>query len=157
MEQARLAICVAFEFDRKDVVAPILPTGIYTIPEASMAGETEESLKTKGINYVVGRARYADNPRGQIIGDESGLLKLIFRQDDMRLLGVHVVGEQATELVHLGLIAMMAEAGADLFNRTCFNYPTLGDLYKYATYAAMLKRDGLVVDDSGQLPTRTVS
>ena len=157
MEQARLAICVAFEFDRKDVVAPILPTGIYTIPEASMAGETEESLKTKGIDYVVGRARYADNPRGQIIGDESGLLKLIFRQDDMRLLGVHVVGEQATELVHIGLIAMMAEAGADLFNRTCFNYPTLGDLYKYATYAAMLKRDGLVVDDSGQLPTRTVS
>src|SRR6476660_10395400 len=60
--------------------------------------------------------------------DESGLLKLIFRQDDMRLLGVHVGGEQATELVHLGLIAMMAEAGADLFNRTCFNYPTLGDL-----------------------------
>jgi hypothetical protein len=57
----------------------------------------------------------------------------------------------------IGLIAMMAEAGADLFNRTCFNYPTLGDLYKYATYAAMLKRDGLVVDDSGQLPTRTVS
>jgi NAD(P) transhydrogenase len=157
MEQARLAICVAFEFDYKDVVAPILPTGIYTIPEASMAGETEESLKTKGIAYVVGRARYADNPRGQIIGDESGLLKLIFRQDDMRLLGVHVVGEQATELVHLGLIAMMAEAGAELFNRTCFNYPTLGDLYKYATYAAMLKRDGLVVDDSGQLRTRTVS
>ena len=84
-------------------------------------------------------------------------MKLIFRRDDMRLLGVHVVGEQATELVYLGLIAMMADAGADLFNRTCFNYPTLGDLYKYATYAAMLKRDGLVVDDGGQLPTRTAS
>jgi NAD(P) transhydrogenase len=152
MEQARLAIC-----DHSDVVAPILPTGIYTIPEASMVGETEESLKTKGISYFIGRARCADSPRGQIIGDESGLLKLLFRQDDMRLLGVHVVGEQATELVHLGLIAMMVEAGADLFNRTCFNYPTLGDLYKYATYAAMLKRDGLVVDDSGHLPTRTVS
>src|SRR5437762_10802355 len=157
MEQARLAMCVAFGFDYKDVVAPILPIGIYTIPEASMAGETEESLKAKGIAYIVGRARYMDNPRGQIIGDENGLLKLIFSRDDMRLLGVHVVGEQATELVHIGLIAMMAEAGADLFNRTCFNYPTLGDLYKYATYAAMLKRDGLVVDDSGQLPTRTVS
>jgi len=152
-----MAMCVAFGLDYKDVVAPILPTGIYTIPEASMAGETEESLKEQGIAYIVGRARYMDNPRGQIVGDESGLLKLIFRQDDMRLLGVHVVGEQATELVHLGLIAMMAEAGADLFNRTCFNYPTLGDLYKYATYAAMLKRDRLVVDDSGQLPTRTVS
>jgi len=65
----------------------------------------------------------------------------------MRLLGVHVVGEQATELVYLGLIAMMAEAGADLFNRTCFNYPTLGDLYKYATYEAILKRDGLVAGE----------
>jgi NAD(P) transhydrogenase len=148
MEQARMAMCVACERDYKDVVAPILPTGIYTIPEASMAGETEESLKAKGIAYVVGRARYMDNPRGQIVGDESGLLKLIFRHEDMRLLGVHVVGEQATELVHIGLVAMMAEAGAEIFNRTCFNYPTLGDLYKYATYEAMLKRDGLVADDN---------
>jgi NAD(P) transhydrogenase len=148
MEQARMAICVAFGFDYKDVVAPILPTGIYTIPEASMAGETEESLREKNIAYVVGRARYMDNPRGQIIGDETGLLKLIFGRDDMRLLGVHVVGEQATELVHIGLVAMMSNSGADLFNRTCFNYPTLGDLYKYASYDAILKQKGLIADDS---------
>jgi NAD(P) transhydrogenase len=147
MEQARMAMCVACEVDYKDVVAPILPTGIYTIPEASMAGETEDSLKSKGIDYVVGRARYMDNPRGQIVGDESGLLKLIFARDDMRLLGVHVVGEQATELVHIGLVAMMSGSGAALFNRTCFNYPTLGDLYKYATYEAILKRDGVVPDE----------
>jgi len=147
MEQARMAMCVAFGFDYKDVVAPILPTGIYTIPEASMAGETEESLKAKGIAYVVGRARYTDNPRGQIIGDENGLLKLIFGRDDMRLLGVHVVGEQATELVHIGLIVMMSQSGMELLNRTCFNYPTLGDLYKYATYEAMLKHKGIVADD----------
>ena len=148
MEQARMAMCVACEVDYKDVVAPILPTGIYTIPEASMAGETEDSLKSKGVDYVVGRARYMDNPRGQIVGDESGLLKLIFARDDMRLLGVHVVGEQATELVHIGLVAMMSGSGAELFNRTCFNYPTLGDLYKYATYEAILKRDGVVADES---------
>ena len=111
MEQARMAMCVACEVDYKDVVAPILPTGIYTIPEASMAGETEDSLKSKGIDYVVGRARYMDNPRGQIVGDENGLLKLIFARDDMRLLGVHVVGEQATELVHIGLVAMMSVPG----------------------------------------------
>jgi NAD(P) transhydrogenase len=148
MEQARMAMCVACKVDYKDVVAPILPTGIYTIPEASMAGETEDSLKSKGIDYVVGRARYMDNPRGQIVGDESGLLKLIFARDDMRLLGVHVVGEQATELVHIGLVAMMSGSGAELFNRTCFNYPTLGDLYKYATYEAILKRDGVVADES---------
>ena len=148
MEQARLAMCVAFGFDYKDVVAPILPTGIYTIPEASMAGETEESLKAKGIACVVGRARYADNPRGQIIGDETGLLKLIFARDDMRLLGVHVVGEQATELVHIGLVAMMSGSGAELFNRTCFNYPTLGDLYKYATYEAILKQKEMIADEN---------
>jgi NAD(P) transhydrogenase len=148
MEQARMAMCVACEVNYKDVVAPILPTGIYTIPEASMAGETEDSLKSKGIGYVVGRAHYTDSPRGQIIGDENGLLKLIFARDDMRLLGVHVVGEQATELVHIGLVAMMSGSGAELFNHTCFNYPTLGDLYKYATYEAILKRDGVVADES---------
>ncbi|HMG04948.1 MAG TPA: Si-specific NAD(P)(+) transhydrogenase [Chthoniobacterales bacterium] len=149
MEQARMAMCVAFGFDYKDVVAPILPTGIYTIPEASMAGETEDSLKAKGIACVVGRARYADSPRGQIIGDETGLLKLIFARDDMRLLGVHVVGEQATELIHIGLMAMMSNSGAELLNRTCFNYPSLGDLYKYATYEAMLKQKGVIADENG--------
>lgn len=148
MEQARMAMCVAFGFDYKDVVAPILPTGIYTIPEASMAGETEESLKAKGIPCVVGRARYVDNPRGQIIGDETGLLKLIFARDDMRLLGVHVVGEQATELVHIGLVVMMSNSGAELLNRTCFNYPTLGDLYKYATYEAILKQKEMIADEN---------
>ena len=148
MEQARLAACVAFDFRQKESAAPILPIGIYTIPEASMAGETEEFLKEKNIPYVIGRARYADNPRGQIIGDESGLLKLIFRPEDMRLLGVHVVGEQATELVHIGLVAMLAGVGASVFNRVCFNYPTLGELYKLATYEALLKRDGVVANDS---------
>jgi NAD(P) transhydrogenase len=144
MEQARLAACAAFEIRQKESAAPILPTGIYTIPEASMAGETEEALKEKSIPYVVGRARYADNPRGQIIGDEHGLLKLIFRREDMRLLGVHVVGEQATEVVHIGLIAMVAGVGASVFNRVCFNYPTLGELYKMATYEAILRRDGVL-------------
>ena len=144
MEQARLAVCAAFDIRQKESAAPILPTGIYTIPEASMAGETEETLKEKNIPYVVGRARYADNPRGQIIGDEHGLLKLIFRREDMTLLGVHVVGEQATEVVHIGLIAMVAGVGASVFNRVCFNYPTLGELYKMATYEAILRRDGVL-------------
>jgi NAD(P) transhydrogenase len=144
MEQARLAACAAFDIRQKESAAPILPTGIYTIPEASMAGETEEALKEKNIPCVIGRARYADNPRGQIIGDEHGLLKLIFRREDMRLLGVHVVGEQATEVVHIGLVAMLAGVGATVFNRACFNYPTLGELYKMATYEAILRRDGVL-------------
>jgi NAD(P) transhydrogenase len=69
-----------------------------------------------------------------------GFLKLLFRRDDLRLLGVHVMGEQATEVVHIGLMAMMMNATAELFNRACFNYPTLGDLYKYAAYDAILQK-----------------
>jgi NAD(P) transhydrogenase len=157
MEQARLAVSVAFDLRGKETAAPIMPIGIYTIPEASMAGETEESLRSKNIPYVVGRAAYADCPRGRIIGDEHGFLKLIFRPEDMRLLGVHVVGEQATELVHVGLIAMLAGVGASVFNRACFNYPTLGDLYKYATYDALLKRDGIIQDDAESFRRRSGS
>ena len=152
VEQARIAICHAFDNSFKQDIASILPTGIYTIPEASMAGETEESLKEKKIDYLVGRARYADNPRGQIIGDETGFLKLIFRRDDLLLLGVHVVGEQATELVHIGLMALLAGADAEIFNRACFNYPTLGDLYKYAAYDAMLQRLNAPVSAPAKLP-----
>ncbi|HET6409253.1 MAG TPA: FAD-dependent oxidoreductase [Chthoniobacteraceae bacterium] len=137
IEQARVAVAHAFDSKFKKDLATILPTGIYTIPEASMVGETEASLREKGIDFVVGRARYADLPRGEIIGDKTGFLKLLFRREDFRLLGAHVIGEQATEVIHIGLIAMLAEAGADLFNRACFNYPTLGDLYKNATYDAL--------------------
>ncbi len=133
IEQARVAVCHAFNAQWKCGLAPLLPTGIYTIPEASFVGDTEESLIARNIPYVVGRCRYAEIPRGHIIGDHIGFLKLLFHRDDMRLLGVHVMGEQATEVVHLGLIAMMTGATADLFHQVCFNYPTLGDLYKYAT------------------------
>ncbi|MES2692874.1 MAG: Si-specific NAD(P)(+) transhydrogenase [Verrucomicrobiota bacterium] len=141
IEQARVAVSHAFGSTMKSDLATILPSGIYTIPEASMIGETEASLREKGVEFVVGRSHYAELPRGEIIGDKTGFLKLIFRRDDMRLLGVHIIGEQATELVHIGLIAMLAEAGAEIFNRACFNYPTLGDLYKYATYDALDRRD----------------
>ena len=137
MEQARLAMVDAFELGYKKEVAPILPYGIYTIPEASMAGESETSLRAAGVEYVVGTASYGDNARGQIIGDFDGFLKLLFRTDDMKLVGVHAVGEIASEVVHVGLVAMMMEATHEVFIRTCFNYPTLGELYKYATYDAM--------------------
>ena len=140
MEQARVAMVHAFDLKYKSAVAPILPYGIYTIPECSVAGETEESLQKQNIPYVAGRARYENNPRGQIIGDRDGFLKLLFREDDMRLMGVSVIGEQATELVHIGLIALLQEATAELFIQTCFNYPTLSELYKYATYDALGKR-----------------
>jgi NAD(P) transhydrogenase len=140
IEQARVAVCHAFGVSLKADMAPLLPTGIYTIPEASCVGDTEAALVEKKIPYLVGRARYADIPRGDIIGDNVGFLKLLFHRDDLRLLGVHVMGEHATEVVHIGLIAMLMEATAELFNRACFNYPTLGDLYKYAAYEAILRQ-----------------
>jgi NAD(P) transhydrogenase len=137
MEQARLAITHAFDLKYKTNLAPILPYGIYTIPECSMAGATEEELRAADTPYVVGKAHYAANARGQIIGDRKGFLKLLFHEETMRLLGVHAIGEQATELVHVGLTALLTESGADLFINTCYNYPTLTELYKYATYDAL--------------------
>ncbi len=140
MEQARLAIVHAFDLKYKRSVAPVLPYAIYTIPEVAMAGETEKKLRDDGVDYVVGRAQYDHNARGKIIGDRTGMLKLIFRTEDMHLMGVSVVGEMASEIVHVGLVALMAGADHQLFVETCFNYPTLGQLYKYATYDAMQQR-----------------
>jgi NAD(P) transhydrogenase len=137
MDQARVAMVHAFDLKYRGDVPLILPYGIYTIPECSMAGETEEALKQKNIPYVVGRATYANNARGRIIGDDKGFLKLLFGFDDKKLLGVHVIGEQATELVHVGLTALLAGQTTDLFIQTCFNYPTLTELYKYAAYDAL--------------------
>lgn len=147
MEQARVAMTHAFDTSYKSTMASVLPTGVFTIPEASMIGETEESLKSKGVDYVVGRASYFQNARGQIIGDETGFLKLLFNSSDMKLLGVHVIGERASEIVHIGLMAMLTGSGVELFNRACFNYPTLGELYKHAAYDATLTRMGLTSDD----------
>jgi NAD(P) transhydrogenase len=141
MEQARVAMCHAFHKNYKTDMDPLLPTGIYTIPEVSMIGATEEQLHEQKVDYVVGRASYAECARGEIIGDQTGFLKLLFRRDDMKLLGAHVIGEQATEVIHTGVIAMLADGDAELFNRSCFNFPTLGDLYKIATYDAMVKRE----------------
>src|SRR5215470_16648702 len=141
MEQARVAVAHAFALYPKDALAPILPYGLYTIPELSMAGETEESLQKAGVDYVVGRAAYATNARGQIIGDGGGFLKLIFRREDLKLLGVHVIGESASELVHIGLTALLLGGTAQLFIETCYNYPTLSETYKYATYNALALRD----------------
>ncbi len=141
MAQARMAIGHAFGLPHNMGLTDVLPVGIYTIPECSMAGATEEELLAKGEPYIVGRARYSDNARGQIIGDKNGLLKLLFRQQDMTLLGVHMIGEQATEIIHIGLTALLMKAKVDLFIHTCYNYPTLTELYKYAAYDALINKD----------------
>jgi NAD(P) transhydrogenase len=117
-----------------------MPYGIYSIPECSMVGETEDSAQRKAIPYVVGRARYRDNARGGVIGDDVGLLKLIYRADDMRLIGAHIIGEQAIELINIGLLAMQMNATFQAFIDACFNFPSLAELYKYATYDAMKRK-----------------
>jgi NAD(P) transhydrogenase len=139
-EQGRIAAAHGCGDPSADGMPAIFPTGIFTIPEVAAVGETEGSLKGKGIDYIIGRAEYAQTARGEIVGDHTGFLKLLFAKDGLRLLGAHVIGEQATELIHLGLMALETGGGADLFWRTCFNYPTFGDLYKLAAHDAMLKR-----------------
>lgn len=104
-----------------------------------MVGDSEESLRAR--SYVVGRARYDSNPRGVLIGDDGGLLKLLFSVPERRLLGVHIVGEQASELIAPGLIALTMGATTDTFIDACFNYPTLSDMYKYAAYDALGRLD----------------
>jgi len=141
-EQGRAAACHAFGLEELADMPLLLPTGIYTIPEVGAVGETEQTLKSRGVKYVVGRADYTRNPRGKIIGDETGFLKLLFREPDMSLVGVHVIGEQATELIHTGLMVMRAGGGLNMILHTCFNYPTLGGLFKHAAYVALLARSG---------------
>jgi NAD(P) transhydrogenase len=135
MEQARVAMVQAFDLPKyKTRVAPIFPLAVYTIPEISMAGETEETCKQKNVEYCIGRAFYRTNARGQISGDLGGEIKLVFRYPDKLLLGVHIIGVSAAELVHIGLIALQTECTIDMFVNTVFNYPSLSDVYKYAAY-----------------------
>jgi NAD(P) transhydrogenase len=146
MEQARFAMIKAFDLESyKKHVVPILPVGIYTIPECSLAGKTEEECKKDNIDYVIGKASFTHNARGMIIGDKDGFLKLVYKfnpdiNKPMKLLGVHIIGEIASELIHIGINALVMDAESNLFIDTCFNYPTLGELYKYATYDAMGNR-----------------
>jgi NAD(P) transhydrogenase len=150
MEQARMAMDHAFPFGGhfrlNDITAgltstsgvdPFLPIGIWTIPEISMVGETQQGLRAKGVAHTVGRWRYDANPRGTLIAERWGLLKLLFSLPDEKLRGVHVIGDNACELIAAGLVAMTLGATCSTFIDTCFNYPSLSDLYKYAAYDAM--------------------
>ncbi|MGE5463439.1 MAG: Si-specific NAD(P)(+) transhydrogenase [Syntrophothermus sp.] len=134
MEQARVAVSHAFNFTYKEEMSPILPLAVYAIPEISMVGLTEEECKAKQIPYLAGRSYYSNNPRGQIIGDMSGMIKLIFSPTDKKLLGAHIIGEQASELIHIAAHVLLENGTIDTFIRAVYNYPTLSDLYKYAAY-----------------------
>ena len=134
MEQARVAVCHAFDLRYKQAVANVIPYGVYTIPEIATVGLNEEQLQTAGTPFEIGRASYRANPRGMIIGDVDGFVKLLFRPDDQRLLGASIVGEGASELIHVAMACIAAEGTLDFFIQSVFNYPSLSDAYKYAAY-----------------------
>jgi len=135
MEQGRLAACHAFQVPATSV-PELFPYGIFTIPEISMVGRTEEELTEKGEPYEVGKAQYREIARGQIMGDSTGLLKLIFQLGTRKLLGVHIIGEGASELIHIGQAVMAFGGTVDYFINTVFNYPTLAECYKTAAFDA---------------------
>jgi NAD(P) transhydrogenase len=134
MEQARVGMSHAFDLRYKERVSPFLPYGLYTVPEVGMVGETEQACRQKGIDCEIGIASYAGNTRGQISGDLEGLVKLVFDPATQRLFGAHVIGESATELIHVASTCMALGGTLDYFIQAVFNYPTLTDAYKYAAY-----------------------
>ncbi len=164
MEQGRIAVGHAFKHAYKKQLAPILPVGIYTVPEISTVGLTEEQARDLGIAFEVGRAPYHQNARGLILGDTTGLVKLIVSASDQplpdgavvpgvrirpgeppmllenQLLGVHIIGELATEIIHTGLACLYYHGTIDYFIQSVFNFPTLSDAFKYAAYDAMARR-----------------
>lgn len=136
--QGRLAACHAFGVEA-GAMSPHFPVGIYSIPEISMVGAPEHELTAAKVPYEVGVARYREIARGQILGDDSGLFKMLFHRDERRLLGVHVIGTGATELLHIGQAVLALGGGLDYFLGAVFNYPTLAECYKVAALDAANK------------------
>lgn len=144
MEQARVAVCHAFDLRYKQKVSNVLPYCVWTIPELATVGETPEQLKGRGQDFEVGRSSFRINPRGQIIGDTDGFVKLLFNPADQQLFGASVVGEGAGELIHIAMGCLVAGETLDYFIQSVFNYPALADAFKYAAYdglGALAKRN----------------
>jgi NAD(P) transhydrogenase len=137
-EQGRLAACHAFSIPT-GTMSQHFPIGIYSIPEISMVGAPEHELTERRIPYETGVARYREIARGQILGDDSGLFKMLFLRDTGQLLGVHAIGTGATELIHIGQAVLGLGGGLDYFLQTVFNYPTLAECYKVAALNAANK------------------
>jgi NAD(P) transhydrogenase len=134
MEQGRIAAARAFNDQSTSSNPSFYPYGIYTIPEISFIGKTEEQLTDEDVPYEVGMAYYRETARGQIRGDTTGRLKLIFHRDTRKVLGVHIIGEGASELIHIGQAVMILGGAVDYFIDTVFNYPTLAECYKVAAF-----------------------
>lgn len=142
MDQGRVAVAHIFKTQDLQHLPSFFPYGIYTIPEVSMVGLTEDEVKEKKIPYCTGKARYSDMARGKIMGAKGGFLKLIFEKEGLSVIGVHIIGHIASEVIHFGL--MLVEERKSLYDviGTVFNYPTLHDLYKYAAYDGLSNLTG---------------
>jgi NAD(P) transhydrogenase len=138
MEQGRLAACHMFG-EKAESTEKLLPYGIYAVPEISMVGWTEEALTKESIPFESGIAHYREIARGQLLGDEIGMLKLLIHQESHAILGVHIIGTGATELVHIGQCAIAFKATVEYFINTVFNYPTLAECYKVAALNGLNK------------------
>jgi NAD(P) transhydrogenase len=138
MEQGRLASCHMFGKPGK-MPPNLIPYGIYTIPEISMVGRTEEQLTLEKIPYEVGLARYAELAKGQMLGDDQGLLKLLFDPESLKLLGIHCIGDRAAEIVHIGQAVLALGGTMEYFRDAVFNYPTLAEAYKVAALDGLNK------------------
>jgi NAD(P) transhydrogenase len=138
MEQGRRASAHMFGAPMSQA-AELFPFGIYTIPEISMVGQTEEQLTAAKIPYEVGIAKYAELAKSMMIGDETGLLKLLFHRKSLKLLGVHIIGERATEIIHVGQAVLFFGGTIEYFRDTVFNYPTLAEGYKVAAFDGLNK------------------
>ncbi|MGH9273965.1 MAG: Si-specific NAD(P)(+) transhydrogenase [Acidimicrobiales bacterium] len=134
MEQGRIAACWAFDLPLKRTADSLPPFGVYSVPEAAMVGLTGEAAAAQQIDCAVGRAPFASNTRAAISGATDGMIKLVFERDSLRLLGVHVLGEAATELVHLGQAVIHFGGTIEYFIHSTFNVPTMHEAYKYAAY-----------------------
>ena len=138
MEQGRLAACHAFGVPTKSI-PELFPYGVYSIPEISMVGKTEAQLTEAGIPYEAGIAQYKELARGQLLGDDTGMLKLLIHQTNLTILGVHIIGTGATELVHIGQAVMALGGTVEYFINTVFNFPTLAEAYKVAALNGLNK------------------
>jgi NAD(P) transhydrogenase len=138
MEQGRLASSHMFG-KPSSMSTNLIPYGIYAIPEISMVGATEEELTRRKAPYEIGLAHYSELAKGQMLGDENGLLKILFDPDTLKLLGVHIIGDRAAEIIHIGQAVLTMGATIEYFRDTVFNYPTLAEAYKVAALDGLNK------------------
>ena len=153
-EQARMAVCHAYDLKFRERTSPVVPYAVYTIPEIAVVGVSEEEARARKLVYEVGRASFRATIRGQISGEVDGLLKIIFNPADQRVLGIAIIGDGAAELIHVGMTAMMYGATLDAFLRSVYDHPSLSEAYKLAAQDGIARAARRMSRTAG-LPSQT--